>query len=183
MSSKLDGVEKTIEYELVTKFYAGKVAARSRVYKIHHVTEGVYVLNGLGASLAAKRAFCLHPMLQDDEELEANFYSIVVNCDPTAVALALEYRNIANQYLSNRDIESISEIQLSPLHQANLMLVADKIQNRKDVELYNRGAIRNSDRLDVYFNNWLQRLDITPSDYQDWVLDIQAKFPEHSERA
>jgi hypothetical protein len=176
----LNGVERTLEYEMVTQFYADKVAKRSKVYKIHHVTEGVYILNRIGASLAAKRAFCLHPMLQDDGDLCENFNAIMASCDPTAVALALEYRNIANQYLSHRDISSVDEIKLSPLKQVNLMLTADKIQNRKDFDLYNRRKIPNSDRLDVYFANWLTRLGVTEDGYQKMVADILATFPDHA---
>lgn len=178
--ANLEGVERTFEYDLVTRFYADKVAARSKVYKIHHVTEGVFILNRLGASLAAKRAFCLHPMLQGDGELGEHFDFIMSNCDATAVALAMEYRNVANQYLSFRDIVGISEITLSPIHQVNLMLTADKIQNRKDFDLYNRGTLRNSDRLDVYFANWLNRLGVTEEAYQQWVKDLQSEFPEHA---
>ena len=175
----LGGIERTFEYELVTHFYADKVAKRSKVYKIHHVTEGVYILNRLGASLAAKRAFCLHPMMQDDHELVEHFDNILPNCDHTAIALALEYRNIANQYLSHRNISSIEEIQLSPLPQVNLMLMADKIQNRKDFTLYLRGKIKNTDRLDVYFSNWLARLGVTEAEYEKMVDDIINTFPEH----
>lgn len=178
--ANLEGVERTFEYDLVTRFYADKVAKRSKVYKIHHVTEGVFILNRLGASLAAKRAFCLHPMLQHSDDLGEHFDYIMSNCDPTAVALALEYRNIANQYLSHRDIESISDIELSPLHQVNLMLTADKIQNRKDFDLYNRGKIGNSDRLDAYFANWLERLGVSETNFQQWVQDIQSAFPDHA---
>jgi hypothetical protein len=175
----LNGAERAYEYQMVHEFYGTKVTSRSGVRKIHHVTEGVYILDRLGASMMAKRAFCIHPMVQDDAELAANFLSVVTNCDAGAVALALEYRNIANQYLSYRIIDSIDEIELSPLDSVNLMLMADKIQNRKDFDLYNRGKIPNSDRLDVYFANWLARLGISEEKYQEWVADILAKFPEH----
>lgn len=176
----LQGIERTVEYELVTQFYAGKVAARSKVYKIHHVTEGVHVLNRLGASLAAKRAFCLHPMTQGDEELHDEFEFITSNCDPTAVALAMEYRNIANQYLSFRDIADTSEITLSPIHQVNLMLKADKIQNYKDFRLYHKGTHPKSDRLDTYFRNWLKRLEISDEVFENMVADLLATFPDHA---
>lgn len=178
--ANLEGIERTFEYELVTQFYADKVAARSKVYKIHHVTEGVYILNRIGASLAAKRAFCLHPMTQDDKDLAETYEYVMSNCDPTAVALALEYRNIANQYLSYRDIASVSEIKLSPIKHVNDMLVADKVQNYKDFLLYHKGSHPRSGRLDMYFKNWLQRLDISHEAFEGFVAELQEKFPDHA---
>jgi hypothetical protein len=180
MSSKLNGMERLYEYELVCRFYEDKIAARSRVYKIHHVTEGVYVLNRIGASTAAKRAFCLHPMLQDDKELGANFRHLCDNADRKAVMLALEYRNVANQYLSFRDITKVSEIALSPLEEVNQMLIADKVQNRKDFELYHLKTHPKSERLQQYFINWLERLNVGEDTYKMYVEELLATFPEHA---
>ena len=77
-----------------------------------------------------------------------------------AIMLAMEYRRVANAYLSTRKIESISEIELSPLKEVQQMLIADKIQNNKDFRLYNRDHPR-YDELCQYFDNWLDRLEIT----------------------
>jgi hypothetical protein len=49
--------------------------------------------------------------------------------------LATEYRNIANAHLSYHP-PGESTFVLSPLSEVNIMLIADKIQNRKDFELY-----------------------------------------------
>jgi hypothetical protein len=81
----------------------------------------------------------------------------------------MEYRRVANNYLSKRMINSIDEIELSPLKDVNDMLIADKVQNRKDFELYHLDTHERSDVLDQYFKNWLIRLGITEERYQELV--------------
>lgn len=175
----LDGMERTFEYTAVQEYYAGKVAARSKVYKIHHVTEGVFILNKIGASIPAKRAFCLHPMTQGHKELKDNFAYLSSNADPVAMMLALEYRNIANQYLSYRDIDAIWDIELSPIPEVNQMLIADKVQNYKDFTLYHAKTHPKAERLDRYFNNWLERLGVPTVQYMALAASIDEAFPDH----
>lgn len=113
-------------------------------------------------------AFCLHPIVQSDDELRAYFQSEKFHgdCDwePRALVLAMEYRWIANAYLSTRRIDSISEIQLGILTEVQEMLVADKVQNRKDFERYHRDHPRFKE-LTEYFQNWLRRLEISEPEY------------------
>jgi hypothetical protein len=52
------------------------------------------------------------------------------------------------------------------------MLIADKIQNRKDFELYHLGKHERSSELDSYFKNWLERLDITEEFYQETKKEL-----------
>jgi len=49
------------------------------------------------------------------------------------------------------------------------MLVADKVQNRKDFLAYHKGTHARSDELDYYFKLWLRRLDISEERYQELV--------------
>jgi len=44
----------------------------------------------------------------------------------------MEYRSVANDYLSTRIISDVQEIRLSPLPDVQDMLIADKVQNYKD---------------------------------------------------
>ncbi len=73
----------------------------------------------------------------------------------------MEYRNIANQYLSQREIKSLDEINLSPLEFVNLAIRADKIQNYKDFILYHKETHPRSKELNLYFNNWLRKFNIS----------------------
>ena len=85
--------------------------------------------------------------------------------NPLAVAYAMEYRHYANAYLAHRKIDSIDEIQMSPLEPVRHMLIADKIQNYKDLQLHNRNH-HNYEGLDQYFLNWHRKLGIEPNAHQ-----------------
>ena len=106
-------IDHYTEYTLIKNHYGDRVAERSKVPLMNHIHECAYILEEIGASHTAIRAFCLHPLVQSDEAL-AKFYEdddsyYTHRC---ALTLALEYRNIANQYLSHRKINDISEIAL-----------------------------------------------------------------------
>jgi len=149
----------TNEYQWIKQFYGDRTAKRSGVALMNHIDEGISVLEMIHAGSDAKRAFCLHPLFQADEDFSKN-YGFINKVDPYVAMLTMEYRNIANQYLSHRKIESIEEIALSPMDEVNNMLIADKIQNYKDFLIYHDGTHPRSDELNEYFNNWLKRLGV-----------------------
>lgn len=146
------------EYEWIREFYGGKAAVRSKVPLIQHIDEGLKILSEIGASEFAKRAFCLHPIFQSDSDLEANFRR-AKDVDGYVMMLVMEYRKTANSYLSKRIIQSIEEIELSPILEVNQMLYADKIQNQKDFQIHHANSHPRSQELETYFKNWLQRLE------------------------
>jgi hypothetical protein len=157
----MESIKYTTEYQLIKQFYGGRTAKRSGVELMNHIDEGVFVLSRIHACSDVKRAFCLHPLFQNDEDFAKN-YGIInrMSIDPYVVMLTIEYRNIANQYLSHRKIDSLEEISLSPMEEVNEMLIADKIQNYKDFLIYHDGVHPRSNELNEYFNNWLKRLDV-----------------------
>ena len=79
--------------------------------------------------------------------------------------MAIEYRNIANAYLSFKPSEY--DFQLSPLEDVNTMLIADKIQNSKDFEIYHKGTHPRSERLEEYFGQWLKKLGVSEEKYRE----------------
>lgn len=157
-----------IEYKLISEYYGNDRAKRSGVQLINHIDEGLAILEWIGASETSKKAYCLHPILQSDEALEKNYNFIFPLVDSSTLIATMEYRSVANEYLSKRIINDISEIRLSPLKDVNNMLIADKIQNRKDFEIYHFGTHPRSVELDKYFKNWLIRLDISEEVYQNF---------------
>lgn len=152
------------EYRIISDFYVDKITKRSGVQLMNHIDEGLYILEKIGASDVSKKAYCLHPIVQDDESLNNNKH-LLNNINNEVIIASIEYRSVANEYLSNRVIKSIDEIRLSPLKDVNDMLIADKIQNRKDFDLYHLGKHERSKELDEYFKNWFKRLEISDDFY------------------
>ncbi len=156
------------EYRAIASWYGERVARRSGVRLIAHIDEGLAILEALGASSSAMRAFCLYPLVQADAELAVHGKRLAeISDDVVVVMLAFEYRNIANATLSTRAIERAAEIPLSPIDDVNAMLVADKVQNRKDFIAHHRGTHPRSEALDRYFALWLERLGISEERYRE----------------
>lgn len=156
-------------YLAIKKFYGDRCAQRSGVQLINHIDQGLKIMLARDATLSAMDAYCLHPLYQNDVDLstEGKMHAAFCNSAYT-VMLAMEYRNIANQYLARVNMPT-GGIKLSPLQEVNEMLIADKVQNRKDFELYHKGVHANSDRLDAYFKEWLQALNVSEDQYQEYV--------------
>ncbi|BAV98686.1 hypothetical protein [Lysobacter enzymogenes] len=157
-------------YLAIADHYGRRTAARSGVPLIRHIGEGLAVLDAIGATPRAMQAYCLHPLLQDDDSLELSLQPGSAfqrhAPDPIATALAMEYRRVANAYLSQHCAGADDLIALSPLAEVNQMLVADKVQNRKDFERYHLGAHPRSDVLAQYFANWLRALGVDEARYR-----------------
>lgn len=164
--------EKFSAYSLISQFYGERKAERSGVKLIQHIDEGIKILEYISADEDTIAAFCLHPLVQHDDDLEKQFYcldgfSVIV------VAYVMEYRNIANRHLS--DNVTMSEyfgyyprwsgnpIKLSPLKEVNQMLIADKVQNAADFEIYHKGKHERSAELDFYFKTWHNALGVADS--------------------
>jgi hypothetical protein len=165
-------MKTTHEYKLVETFYKDKVAKRSQVPLINHINEGLIILDSIDATSAAKRAFCLHPLLQHDDDLKTNFLVAHHRTSAYVMMLAMEYRSVANEYLSDK-VGSGQEIRLSPLREVNDMLIADKVQNRKDFVTYHKGTHPRSVELNLYFNEWLCRLGVDEANYQNLCKIIE----------
>ena len=159
----IDKVKTSLAYKDIKKFYGKRTAKRSGVPLINHIDEGLIILKQLHARESTMEAFCIHPLCQADEDI-INFREM--RYDNCAIFYAMEYRNIANKYLAHCDTNNIK---LSPLTEVNLMLIADKVQNKKDFMLYHYGKHENSDRLLEYFNQWLYALGVTEERYQELV--------------
>lgn len=156
-------------YAAICEYYGERKAARSGVPLIRHIEEGLCLLDATGAGKRAMEAFCVHPLLQDDDALVQAVGPGSVfarhDIDPMVAVLAMEYRRVANAYLSHHCKGDADEFECSPLPEVNAMLVADKVQNRKDFDIHHLGSHQNSAVLQRYFANWLRRLDISETRY------------------
>jgi hypothetical protein len=180
------GIFDSIEYEMIQSEYGDRRAKRSGVFLMNHIDEGIYIMHKNSTSRLSQKAFCLHPLLQADEDLVKHFDFVVPKCDKFAVALALEYRNIANQWLSDKvwidDTGLMPQAVYetyppsAPLKGVMNMLVADKIQNYKDFLLYHRATHPRSDALDTYFKCWLNKLGVVDM-FPVWMDALQQINP------
>jgi hypothetical protein len=173
-------------YKAVTELYTttdGQLirAKRSKVPYINHIDEGLVILQRYGEMFDVRKGtifkamcgFTLHPIFQDDNDvINASQYCSKYKLDYSHVILAMEYRSVANAYLSLRTISNIDEIELSSMHEVNLMLVADKVQNKKDFDIYHKETHPRSKELSKYFDNWLDRLDVSVEAYHDLIRDL-----------
>ncbi len=179
MHTKNLEMDNNIHYHAIQEFYGNQKAQRSQVPLINHINEGLAILDILAAPLEAKEAFCLHPLLQQDNDLLDSLTNnqLLINnkLNNSSVILAMEYRAMANTYLLPNCTGPKDEIKLSLIEEVNLMLVADKVQNRKDFEIYHQKTHNKSDILAVYFNNWLRVLGISEARYQHLVELIKNK--------
>jgi len=162
------------EYLAIEREYGAQTTRRSGVLLMRHIDEGLAVLQRIGAPEAALRAFCIHPLLQEDAAHAANLERVTALTERDVLALALEYRRVANATLSARPIASAVDIPLSERPEVNQMLVADKVQNRKDFLLHHRGHHPRSDVLDRYFRLWLERLGVSEARFTELFEDLQA---------
>lgn len=169
-----DVVENEPFYQIIQKKYQGKVARRSGVSYMNHIKEGVVILDFLyGYEQQVIEAYCLHPIFQSDKSL-----SEILNEDDLslisrrALVLAMEYRRIANAYTIKNKVRKIESIDIGLLPQVHQMLVADKIQNKKDFMKYifrkheRPSYQRVSERTVQYFDSWLARLNVDEATYQ-----------------
>jgi hypothetical protein len=158
---------KWLEYRRIADHYGMRTARRSGVRLMLHIDQGLAMLDAIGATELAMRAFCLHPLVQADADLAVSYPHIrELTNEPRVIVLVMEYRHVANAALSTRVIASASEIGLSPLAEVNQMLVADKVQNRSDFLRHHATTHPRAKELARYFELWLERLGIDEARYE-----------------
>lgn len=145
-------------YLRIKEFYGNDKSKRSKVPLMNHINEGLVELNKLNASQNTLNAYCLHPIFQSNENFLLNYLKDYKGIDITAIILALEYRRVANSYLSSGKKEDFVGFTSLEIRQ---MLYADKIQNERDFRFYHENTHKNSKRLREYFNDWFDLLEIT----------------------
>lgn len=166
-------------YAAIAAVYGERRARRSGRRLMAHVDEGLYLLGVFGASPVELDAWCLHPLVQLDDDLRATWdrgADVFDGIAPRAVLLAMAYRETANAYLSGHARPAV--MPHSPLPEVQRLLRADKVQNRKDFERHLRGDLPRSDRLDAYFGDWLAALGVSEARYVALAREIIARAGE-----
>lgn len=152
-------VFRTPEYKAIANFYGKQVAERSQVPLINHIREGVQLLEEWKRSDLEMRAFCIHPLVQNDLQIISD-KPISMGC----ISLAEEYRDKANAYLCRPENDHIwcrlalAEILQHISKPCAWMLLADKVQNQKDFRKYHWFTHPRAEQLERYFNLWIETL-------------------------
>ena len=154
-----------LEYKLLRLFYGEAKAERSQVPLINHIEEGIIILKHLKAESVTIRAYCLHPLLQSDSAFLKHKACLPPQCIDAAI-LAMEYRRVANSYLSHMAVASLGNITCENIRQ---MLIADKVQNYKDFLIHHSATHPRALILDGYFNSWFKILGINYADYSPLI--------------
>ncbi|MFM9428059.1 hypothetical protein RCH10_004521 [Variovorax sp. GrIS 2.14] len=171
------------EYQAIKEHYADRVARGSGVPLMEQVEEGLIILDVLDASEDVMRAFCLRPLFQNDEDLVhyGQDFMYAVDISPPVLLLVMEYRSRANAWLSDKVHRSVADPHqviaqglpsAGPLEGVRDMLIADKVQGRKEFIRHQRGRHARSDELDLYFELWLQALEVDAEEYDGLCASI-----------
>lgn len=144
------------EYDVIKQFYGTQVAARSGVPLMNHIDEGCELLVAWLRPDIELAAFCLHPIVQNDEPADATWVTW-----SEAYDLACEYRDRANAYLCRTDTDWIQTpddlaMHMQPMSTAcAYLLLADKVQNQKDFLIYHSLTHPRAAELQRYFSVWI----------------------------
>lgn len=171
------------EYLAIREHYVDRIAIGSGVPLMQQVEEGLIILDVLDASEDVMRAFCLRPLFQTDENLVryGQDYMDAVDISPPVLLLVMEYRSKANAWLSEKAHRSVAHPHqvvaeglpsVGPLESVRDMLIADKVQGRKEFIRHQRGRHARSDELDLYFKLWLQALGVDQEEYDGLCASI-----------
>jgi hypothetical protein len=177
----------SIAYRAISGYYKDKKAARSGVPYINHIDEGLTVMKAIEATQNAMMAYCLHPLVQADdalanalegltrerEWLDVGSISSSGAANLSVVILAMEYRRVANAYLSGMT-PPIFLLQKKMLPEVRQMLIADKVQNYKDFVTFHLGKHERSAELETYFYTWFEILGVHMEQYRQLAKAIDA---------
>lgn len=166
------------ELAAITEFYGDRRAERSGVPLINHIHEGLIVLNEIHAWHASYSVYCLHPIIQSDADFNKGVNLLKDVTSPKVAALTCEYRHTANAWLSDKVDDNMMLMGMpkkSPHEAVNNALIADKVQNRADFEIYHRDHPR-ARQLSLYFRIWLETLGVSEKEYQELAQAMKTRF-------
>ncbi len=188
----------SIEYAAVEKAYGDRKAERSGLPYMRHIDQGLVILDKLTNDDDVLRAWCAHPLFQLDNhfvELMATPHRTDPLCDivtnPRVAVLAMEYRAVANGFLSKDhaylfEHEGMPRPKISPLPEVNQMLVADKVQNYRDARLHVFPDAATDDEaacLTVYFNAWFKALGVGEFEIARYERLLERHEKDEADRA
>lgn len=174
-------MSNTVAYDLVQQYYEDKYAKRSGLHYMNHIDEGLTILSALDVHPVVKAAFCVHPIYQDNQTDLISQFEAYATWQSDVARMARLYARAANAFLPV-DVASGKyppklETDRPTVEMADAvrhMLIADKIQNRKDFEA-NLGQFSREQAYPLrrYFDLWFDVLNITEQQYHREVADLR----------
>ncbi len=142
------------EYNIISAHYGDNTTSHG-VPLMQHINEGIIYLEKMNATPAMIKAWCIHPIVQKDINIDVSFSE--------GYSLAIEYALRANSYLCTPNTDYITNARvlqsiMTPMSSECIkLLITDKVQNYSDLLIYNRDHPR-AEKLERYFSIWLQYL-------------------------
>ena len=175
-----DALCETPEYAMISRIYGDRKSKRGKQFLMNHIDEGAALIAYLSKATTTPndilmKAWALHPVLQDNEPYMQNMAECERTCDPRAVELAIRYRQAANMYLSGI-YRGPNDLLPEFGEDVGILLIADKVQNYKDMQMFNRHHPKYQ-ILSGYFENWLNVLSISQEEFlhlTQMLVDITA---------
>ncbi|BBI90576.1 hypothetical protein HYO65_gp184 [Tenacibaculum phage PTm1] len=174
-NSALDDISDSPYIKIIMEAYGDKRTKRTNVPYMNHIFEGMQVINHFKNKYTfyelktALFAYILHPIFQAFDNNHKQVVDKYINFLKSDVIFnSVSYGHEANSYLryhyqDGKDL-TFNKYE-NPI--VGLALIADKIQNFKDLELwYGNSTHEHYDDLEAYFNVWLQNLGISEYDYK-----------------
>lgn len=121
-----------------------------------HIDMGIAWLESQGATEDIINAWCMHPLVQDYNDLTMN-QKYLKYISPKAVLFAIEYRHQANWYSTHSKHDTKPRTKLLP--EVAMMLKADKLQNCWNLHSFRKDH-PNFNWLTKYFDKWFEALGI-----------------------
>lgn len=180
-------VKSSVEYEIINTMYCDLKAKRTGLPYMRHIDQGLVILEAMNAPPRTLRAWCVHPVFQLDDffpplmEEGAKGARLLQMLSWQTVALAMEYRAVANAFLTKPRRWQPDFPHLSPVAEVNMMLCADKLQNERDARNHLYGKIPHEERrhLEEYFHRWFSVLKIEGPEFMQAQELLEMHDKEH----
>lgn len=171
---------------LIETIYAGRRTRRSGLPLRNHIDEGLIILVALQATRTEAEAFCLHAPAQISYHFgarpAANHHLPATPQGPrdtwllkTRFPLAAEAVTLAWRFAAQAEAfrpDHLADHEAPPPITVDTavrkLLIADKVQNRKDFERFHQHRHPRADLLTRYFSAWFNLLGISDTDYAAW---------------
>jgi hypothetical protein len=168
------------EYIMLEKHYHNEYDNITDRHYMSRVDDALAILTWLGVSDTVKESYLLQPYYYSDYSFKMfsgnSMRSMsTFGIDANKIVNAMEFRHTSLSFIPGGDFTKITT---SSLDVVNKMLIANRIANKIDFELYfSDHSMKNS--FEDYFDNWLLELAVTDNMYNAFKEKLTLKVLEN----